>query len=260
MEQSNQLISALENGYRFSSGDYFSKGVDIFKKNPGGYIGFVIVFGIISTITGLIPFLGNLIGLVINPPLSVGMAIAAHKQETEQNEEFGNFFKGFDHIAQLIIANILMLVIYITIALPLIFIVGIPVIMGIMSGNPEETLESFTQLASFGTGILIILVIFAYIGISLRWTNYFIVFYKYDAVEALKTSWKLVNKNFFSHLGFGILAFLAMIGGLLALIIGIIFVFPIIAAADYAAFSDVTGLNRDKDVIDQIGNENEYLV
>ncbi len=253
MKQNNQLSTAIENGYSFSSSDYFSKGLDIFKKNPGGYIGFIIVFSVISMISGLIPILGNIIGLVINPPLTIGMAIAAHKQETENNEDFGSFFKGFDHIVQLVIANFI-------IALPLIFTIGFPVIMEIMSGNPENILESFSQLANFGIGIIFLVLIYIYIGISLRWTNYFIVFYKYDAVEAIKTSWKLVNKNWFSHLGFAILAFLAMIGGLIALIIGIIFVVPIIAAADYAAFSDVTGLNSKVDAIDEIGNEGEYLV
>ncbi len=76
----------------------------------------------------------------------------------------------------------------------------------------------------------------------------------------LKTSWKIVNKNWFSHLGFGIQAFLIMIGGLIALIIGIIFVIPIIAIADYAAFSEVIGLGSKVNTIDEIGNENEYLV
>jgi uncharacterized membrane protein len=132
--------------------------------------------------------------------------------------------------------------------------------MSIISGNPEDAFELFSQIENFGLIFIITLIVSIFITISLRWTNYFIVFNKYDAVEAIKTSWKLVNKNWFSHLGFAILAFLAMIGGLIALIIGIIFVIPIVAAADYAAFSDVTGLNNKVDIIDEIGNENEYLV
>jgi hypothetical protein len=260
MKQNQQITSAIENGYSFRTGDYFNQGLEIFKKNPGGYIGYIIVFGVISMITGLIPILGNLIGLVINPPLAVGMAIAAHKQETEQNEDFGNFFKGFDHIVQLVIANILMLGIYFFISLPLIYNIGLPIIMSIISGNPEDAFELFSQIENFGLVFFFTILVSIFITISLRWTNYFIVFYKYDAIEALKTSWKMVNKNWFSHLGFGILAFLIMIGGLIALIIGIIFVIPIVVAADYAAFSDVTGLGSKEDAIDEIGNENEYLV
>nr|HMU02299.1 hypothetical protein [Saprospiraceae bacterium] len=83
---------------------------------------------------------------------------------------------------------------------------------------------------------------------------------KYDAVEAIKTSWKLVNKNWFMHLAFGVLAFLAMLGGMIALIIGILFVIPIVAIADYAGFADITGLNKKDDIIDEIGSFKDELV
>ena len=232
----------------------------MFKKNPGGYLGYVVVFSLISIVTSFIPFLGTLIGIVINPPLSVGMAIAAHKQEKTGDEEFGNFFKGFDHIAQLLVANIIMIIIYIVLAIPFIFIVGFSAIMAFASGDPEAIMESSAQIASMGLGLLVMFLIFLYVGISLRWTNYLIVFHKYDAVEALKTSWKLVNKSWFMHLAFGLLAFLALIGGLIALIVGILFVIPIVAIADYAGYADITGLNKNDDVIDEIGSFKDEIV
>lgn len=260
MSYNPHIESAIENGYDFKIGDYFSKGLEIFKKNPGGFLGYVVVFIVISLVTSFIPILGTLIGLVINPPLTIGMAIAAHKQEKSGSEDFGNFFKGFDHIAQLLVANIIMVLIYIVLAIPLIFIVGFSAIMAFASGDPEAIMESSAQIASMGLGLLVMFLIYLYVGISLRWTNYLIVFHKYDAVDAIKTSWKLVNKSWFMHLAFGVLAFLALIGGMIALFIGILFVIPIIAIADYAGYADVTGLNKKDDIIDEIGSFKDELV
>ena len=56
------------------------------------------------------------------------------------------------------------------------------------------------------------------------------------------------------------LAFLALMGGVIALIVGIIFVIPIVAIADYAGFADITGLNQDNDIIDEIGSISDDLV
>lgn len=260
MSYNPHIESAIQNGYDFKIGDYFNKGLEIFKKNPGGYLGYLAVFILISLVTSFIPILGTLIGIVINPPLGVGFAIAAHKQEKSGNEEFGNFFKGFDFIAQLLVANIIMFLVYIVLAIPLIFIVGFSAIMAFASGDPDAIMESYAQFASMGLGLLVMMIIFLYVGISLRWTNYLIVFHKYDAVEAIKTSWKLVNKNWFMHLAFGALAFLAMLGGIIALIIGILFVIPIVAIADYAGFADITGLNKKDDIIDEIGSFKDELV
>ena len=71
MSYNPHIESAIQNGYDFKIGDYFNNGLEIFKKNPGGYLGYVVVFFLISMVTGLIPILGTLIGIVINPPLLV---------------------------------------------------------------------------------------------------------------------------------------------------------------------------------------------
>jgi hypothetical protein len=260
MSYNSQIESAIQNGYDFKIGDYFNKGLEIFKKNPGGHLGYVLVFIVISSVTSFIPFLGTLIGVVINPPLGVGFAIAAHKQEKSGSDEFGNFFRGFDYIAQLLVANIIKMIVYVIIALPLVFILGFSLISAFMTGDVDSIMESSSQIASMGLGFFVIFFIYIYVAVSLRWTNYLIVFHKYDAVEAIKTSWKLVNKNWFAHLGFGVLAFLALMGGVIALIVGIIFVIPIVAIADYAGFADITGLNQDNDIIDEIGSISDDLV
>jgi hypothetical protein len=259
MNNNRYIEDALANGYNFNISSYLSRGLDIFKKNPGGYIGYTLLFFIISMTISFIPILGTLIGIAVNPALTVGAPIAAHMQEKYSDREFGNFFKGFEHFAQLLVANILVTIIYLITALPLIFMLGFTFFASMASGDPEALVESIGDLAGLGIWIFVFILLFTYLSISLRWTNYLIVFHQYDAVSAIKTSWALTNRKWFLHLGFVLLAGLIMILGVFALIVGIIFVIPIIFAADYAGFADVTGLNRKDDIIDEIGRETDLV-
>jgi uncharacterized membrane protein len=260
MSYNPHIESAIENGYEFKIGDYFNKGLEMFKKNPGGYLGFAVIFMLIYFVINLIPFIGSLINIAVSPALAVGFAIAVHKQEKLGSDDFGNFFKGFDYLAQLLVANIIITLIYVVLVIPLIFMVGFSVITALASGDAETIMESSEQIASMGLGFLVVFLLFVYVSLSLRWTFFLIVFHKYDAVEAIKTSWKLVNKSWLMHFVFMLLFFIAMFAGVLALIIGVIFVFPILMIADYAGYADITGLDRKDDIIDEIGSFKDEIV
>ena len=43
MENQRQIQSAIDYGYDFKMGEYVSKSFEIFKNNPGGYIGYTII-------------------------------------------------------------------------------------------------------------------------------------------------------------------------------------------------------------------------
>lgn len=259
MSGRNTIQQAIDYGYEFKIGDYISRGWNIFKDNPGGFIGYTVLFFIITIIVQMIPLLGFLIAIVVSPPLSVGIAIASHKQEKDGDMEFGNFFKGFDHIGQLIVAYIIMLVVYFIIALPMIFMVGFEMITSFSSGDPEAIMESYQELAKLGIWFFIFAIIFTYISVCLRWTNYLIVFHKYDAVSAIKTSWQLVNKRWIWHFLFLLLCGLIILCGFIALLVGVVAAYPIIMAADYAGYADITGLDQHDDVIDELGSDSTLV-
>lgn len=189
----------------------------------------------------------------------MGIALAAHRHKNHNEVEFGNFFKGFDYIGQLIVAYIIMLVIYFILALPLIFYFGITIFTSIGSGDPEAAFDTVNQIASLGGWLILYMGVFLYVGVSFRWTYYFIVFHKYDAVSAIKASWKIINKKWLSHFLF----ILACVGvgliGVIALVIGLVVAYPIIMMADYEGYADVTGLNRSHDVIDEIGMDADLV-
>ena len=260
MSYSQQIQDAIDHGYNFKTGEYFSKGWEYFKLRPLEYVGYFVIFIVLSLVLSIIPIVGTIVTIIITPALTVGIPIFTNMLARDENPEFGNFFDGFKKLTPLLVAYVLTLVIYGVISLPMIFMVGFSVIgqLSDASGDPEATMEAFQMLASMGIWFVLFMLIFMYVAVSLRWTLLLVYFHGFDAVEAIKTSWKLTNKKWLSHLGFVILGGLLVIAGVFALFVGLLVTAPLYYAADQAGFADVTGLNA-SDELDSLGDDQETV-
>jgi len=249
MDPNKNIEEAIENGYSLRIGRYIERGFELFKVSPGYFIGFSIVSFMINMGVSMIPLLGMVGMLFIGPALQVGVPIVCRRIDRNESFEFGHFFDGFKKAQQLALA-------YLMIAVACaIFIVPLFLIFGLSSFFSDYMMAEPPSLAMLGLLFLIIMLLF-FIMISFRWTFYLIVFHDYTSIEAIKTSWKLVTKNWFAHLGFVFMAALIGLVGMIALGVGIFIALPIIFAADYAGYADVTGLNESNtDEIEEIGNE-----
>ncbi|MDT0200447.1 hypothetical protein [Nocardioides sp. AE5] len=72
-------------------------------------------------------------------------------------------------------------------------------------------------------------------------TNYFIVGKGQDAITAIKSSVSLVSDNFGAVLLLAVLAFLCMIGGIIACCIGILVAYPVVTLATAYGFRTLQG-------------------
>jgi len=199
-----RLSNALAGSYQFKMGDYINKGFDIFKKDPGIFIGFTLVYLVISIVLGIIPIVGSIATMAISVPLSAGFFIMANKIDKNESHTFGDFFKGFDFF------------------LPL-FLIGF--VGGII-----------TMLC-----LLLLILPGIYIGVCYLFAAMFAVFYKNEFWDALETSRKVISKNWWSFFGFIIVLGLINLLGLLCLGIGILVTAPATSCAMYAAFEDIAG-------------------
>ncbi|MEM6807435.1 MAG: hypothetical protein AAF696_38910 [Bacteroidota bacterium] len=107
----------IQSGYEFRLGDYLSRGWELFKQNAGGFIGYLIVYIILSMIISGIaqmlgfgnPFLSFVIGQLAAIPtvgLGAGFILVAHRIAQNQDIEFGNFFDGLKDMVQLWLGNL----------------------------------------------------------------------------------------------------------------------------------------------------------
>ncbi|MBK6363664.1 MAG: hypothetical protein IPL63_16015 [Saprospiraceae bacterium] len=256
MPTTNQIQNAIQNGYEFRTGHYISKSFEFFKERAGEFIGFTVVYLIISLITGVIPIVGTLISIVISGPLSLGAVIYTHKMQNDQDLAFAGFFDGFKKFTNLFVTYLFQILIYIILAIPLFIMVGFEVLQAVMSGDEESVLE-FGKIIVGSLSIFAVMgVVFLYVGISLRWSLHLAYFFNYSPLEAIKESFVIVNKRWFAHFGFILFCILIGLLGILALFIGLLVAIPIISISDYIGFAEVTGLNEEEQVEDfkEFGN------
>src|SRR5690606_30696718 len=246
MANTNQLEEALIHGYEFNPGTYSSKGFEYFKERAGEFIGFTLVYLIISMVIGMIPFIGQVVSIVISGPLSVAYLIFTHRMHTGDTVEFSNFFDGFKKFSPLFATYLIQIAIYLILALPLIFLIGFEFIQQIASSDVEAIMDSADLLRDNAIIMFAYVLLFIYIGISFRWSLHLAYFFDYSPVQAIKTSFMLVSKNWFSHLLFILIASLVAILGVVALVIGLLVAIPVISIADYHGFAEVTGLGKEE--------------
>lgn len=94
---SNSYQHLIDNGYEFKLGDYINRGFEIFKKDPGPFIGFSILFLILTAISAI-----TVIGVFfVAGPLTAGFYIYANKVANDEPRTFSDFFSGFNQTGQL---------------------------------------------------------------------------------------------------------------------------------------------------------------
>lgn len=217
--------SLIRDGYAVTPIEYLSQGWEIFKQNAGGFIGFLLLTAVISTLLrGPAQFtsdpdevsnlaiawnaIGSLIYAIISGPLSAGITIVALKILKQQATTFSDFFRGFQN---------------------------------------GKFLQFFLVTIVGGLLILLGLILLILPGIYLAVAYSFAVPLMVDRRlgfwEALETSRKVITKRWFSFFGFLLLLGLVNFVGALLCFVGLLVTAPLTSCAIVAAYRNIMGLN-----------------
>lgn len=245
MTSQHRIEKALETGYDFQPSKYITKAWDTFKDYPGHYIGFVIITVILSMLIGLIPYLSQIYSMTIGAALGMGFAIFTYMVKVHKDETFERFFGGLKFILPITGAGIIQTVILLVIASPLIYTFRDTIIELMDDPTPENIIAIAGSFSGQGTMIFIVSILAIYVSLSLRWAPLLVVFHEYSPLDAIRTSFSLVNKNILGHLILFILFFIVAILGVLAFFVGLLAAIPVIHVAEYYGFAEVTGLEDD---------------
>jgi len=229
-----QVDLAINKAYAFNFGEYISRGFSLVGKNPGLFLAFTFIYRLIITVCQIIPFLGPIASFVATPCLTAGFYLAANKQEQGETLEFGDFFKGFDFIGQLILISLIQGLAIIAIMVP----IGVLMFFSISSTGGDDF-----PVLMIGLMFLLILPII-YLMVSWAMAPFLVLFHKMEAWPAMEASRKIVSSNWFMFFLFYIVAGFIMMLGFLALGFGILYTFPAVACMYYAAFSDIVGVQN----------------
>jgi len=230
------------NHIKFNSGainasDCISNGWNLVKQNYGLFFGISLVA---LLLVACIPCLN----IFIAGPVTCGVYYCFLKEMRGEPTSFGEMFKGFDNFLPAMVVGIIA-------AIPEIIGQGVRLTvnladLGLRSGSRDfyQTGEQQTILAG---GLIFFAIVVGLIlflaSIALRISLYFalplIAEHRLGAVEAMKLSAQAAWSNVGGLILLFILEFFVALLGVLALCVGILFVIPIIYAANAFAYRQV---------------------
>lgn len=247
MQTSNEKIETiLQSDYDFQMGEYFSNGWEIFKKGFWSFAGFTAIFLSIQFGLAIIPLIGPIGSFLLSAPLSAGYYLLAHRIARRESMEFNTFFKGFDFFGPLVLQ-------YLIQSLMLLMLGGPFLSLAVFAYfRKENLLDSDFGLEMLGSDIflspffwtIIFVVPLIYLSIAWRWAPLLIVFYSMRPLKALETSRKLITRKWFLFFVFYLVTGMLLMSGLLLFLVGILFTISFLYCADYAAFAQITQLNK----------------
>jgi hypothetical protein len=222
------------NGYSVSAGRCLSRAWDLYSAAFLPCLGVTLLAYLIMMVAANVPIIGIVAQFLVVPQLTAGLSWyflrRVRGEPAELNDIFIGFKRGFGQLALVSLIQFLFV-------LPFVLLM-----MGLLAGAGFMT-------NGFETGgaapPLTLIVVMAALGVTLALLMYRLMFAHIIVVDrgetawaALKLSWRIMGLRYLTLLGLGLLILLISLAGTLALLIGLLFVLPLIPAAFAFAYQD----------------------
>jgi len=217
--------------------DWIASGWGLFKKQPGTWIGLIVVALLIFVVIGIIPFVGSLALALLGPVFGAGVILGCRALEDGGTLEIGHLFAGFrDRVGSLVAIGALNLAAQVVIMLVVGLIGGVSMFAMMRGGGQPDS-------AGMGMGLILAGLVAAALMIPVAMAVWFapalVALNGRGTVEAMKESFSGCLKNIIPFLLYGIVLFVAAIGASLPLFLGWLVLGPVVAASIYTAYRDI---------------------
>lgn len=247
----NKIEYYKNNKFQFDIGKYFNQSLELFQNNWQPFVIYALVAAIIYVFTSF-----TIIGLLfVMYPLIMGFMIGAERAENKMSLELGDFFGGFKNIGNYALFTLIMMGVSLVVMLPYILFTFIPIAFN----DPEDINPALIVGSSiFGVLYMFVAIIFLFfLQACIFLAPYFIHYGNMSAIEAIKTSYAIVKKNFWWMVLMAIVvSFVASIGAL-ACYIGALATYPIGYMMVYFMLKDMILTDDQKTEIDLLGTNQE---
>lgn len=218
-----------------------SEGWNLIKPNYGLFIGMGVVYLLIVVIAGNIPYAGGIINIIVSGALTCGIYIAILAQRRGDGVPFSLMFEGFSRIVPTTLVTLIATIPWLIFGLVIGLIVTLPN-MTPGAGNPAEIIAAIFNRAFLIPLILtytVVLLISIVFSLLLIFALPLIAERNLGIGDALKLSFGAALNNVGGLIALLIFEFLLSIAGVLLCFVGIIFVLPVIFAANIVAYKSV---------------------
>lgn len=212
-------------------------------RSPGIWVLNIIIFFAIIMVLAFIPFLGGLVQTLITPVLTAGLVYCAYQADVNGRCEVEHLFRGFkEETSKLLTLGAIMLGVTVVIMIVLfgfIFgVIGVDSFADMTTAPPDPAVQSQQGMLLL-LSVLIALAVFIPVQMAFWFAPALVIFHKIPVGTALSMSFKGCLKNIMPFFWYGILAYILLLLGMLALFVGLLIAVPIITASIYTAYKDI---------------------
>ena len=216
---------------------WIAEGWELFKRQPGLWIGMVLLAAVIFIAASLIPIVGPLATTLFGPVFAAGVMVGCKTLDSGGELELGHLFAGFrERTGTLIAVGALYLAATVVVIVVVSLVMGVGMMTMMGAGDPQE-------VAAMGMTILLaVLIMFALLlpAVMAIWLAApLVVFHEHGAVEAMKGSFAGCLKNILPFLVYSVVLFVFAIAATLPLMLGWLVLGPVFAASVYASYRDI---------------------
>ncbi len=243
----------------FSIGTALSEGWALVSKHLGFYILGGIIAVLIGGAAGMIPFVGSLANsLILSPSFMAGAIFITWRiSKGIPWIDFGDMFKGFNYLAQIMISSLIETVVMVLLVVIFLFNFLPEIIDLITLSQGQGFYDNRDEMEAIARGffntkaiLLFLLLMVASLLVAVIWAFkiHFIVIYKMEAWPAMELSRKISTNNLFQLIGLFILLGLIILISILPCGIGLLFSLPLSIGAVYSAFAQITHCDQPDEI------------
>jgi uncharacterized membrane protein len=216
---------------------WLSEGWNLFTKNPGVWIGQMVVLLLMFFILGLIPLIGALAINLLAPVFGAGLILGCRALQEGGTLEFNHLFEGFKQkTGELILIGVLLLVGSFIIMLVAGLIMGSGTLTGMVMGHTAGT---GVAVGAIMLGALVALALSVPLAMASWFAVPLVLFHDIPAFNALRQSFFACLKNMGPFLLFGLVAFVLAIIAAIPFMLGFLVLGPVLVGAAYAGYRDI---------------------
>jgi uncharacterized membrane protein len=216
---------------------WIAEGWDLFKRQPGMWIGIVLLAAVIFIGAGLIPIVGGLAMTLFGPVFAAGVMVGCKTLDTGGELEIGHLFAGFrSRTGTLIGVGALYLAATLVVVLVVSLIMGVGM-MTMMGGGDAESIAALG--ITFVLALLVMLALLLPVIMAVWLAAPLVAFHEHGALDAMKGSFMGCLKNILPFLLYGVVLFVFSIFATLPLLLGWLVLGPVFAASIYTSYRDI---------------------
>jgi hypothetical protein len=227
-------LAGLSCAYTIDLNEWFRHATAHWGAVLGGAIVWLILVWLIHFALGVLPCIGPIAQVLIDPALLAGITIVCLRQLRRRDWSFGDFFAGFQWWGPLFVNALL--------AAALAFACFLPtLLLGMLSDRPGRRGDEGLTAVALGTALAGACV-FTYVGLrAFFFSTQLIVDRNCGPIDAIQGSWSLTRGHFWCLLGVSLLLGIINLAGVMLLVVGVLFTLPLTALVTNAGYLIITG-------------------